>query len=641
MFKSKPTNDDLDTRDLKSASIDITMTDSVEEKFNKLNVDGQLQVSVLSDLVKLNGSGSYLKNERNSARAQSMSLLYKLMTVNQQIMIRQHKDLIDRDVITDQSVTATYVVFSIDWGAVCYVTCEDENQEDEDVTKVRQALSVEVEMLKDLVTKKIKHDDNDAERHKKYTFNCFTDVYPPDKELLGTFEGVLDLARNLPILVKNNNNGKGVPLTYTMMSLEAVVKMCNLQVQNAVKYTAMNEDLAKKCAHVVEEITKTKETLYDIQNDLQANPDQADKGSLGKIYDLLQKFLEDESCFQETLQDLVIKVRSGNEDASVLGKFLDKTLSDTVNIAWYKDQIRDLQTNINKIKSVKSYRSKGITYIGKKDDVSIPGETIGGKRNVFIFYKSSEDDGKHEEFFLRLQMTHARDDDCKFIVVDKDVRKDLWAAGMTKAAIHMFEDGKQKSSDLYGEEGQDLDMCLIKISESKEKKDPPKKWAQVKLRCPHILSGNCQRTGNPNTWICSKCKEVVEYGIDTDLFYCKCGESDPKMARFRCKEKKHDIKYVGYPDEYLSKELSYLQAIKETNILVLGETGVGKSTWINGIANYLHFADMKDAISAEEFRVLDPSSFTFIQEGKEKKIQVGEEETIEKMETGKPAAKEL
>ena len=644
MFKSKVPDDDLDTTDLGGDLIEITKTDNIHEKFNKLSVQGDLQVSVLSGLLQLSGSGSYLKEERNSARAQSMSLLCKLRTVEEEIMIRQRKDLIDKDVLEDESLDATHVVFAIDWGAVCYVTCVDENKEDKDVTKVRQTLRLDVEKLKNLVdikaSEEVSYDNKNEESHKNYTFHCFTDVYPPDKELPVTFGGAVDLARNLPKLMKERNNGKGVPLTYTMMPLANVIKMCKLQVQNTVKYTAIDENVVKKCLHDVEEITKTKQTLYDTQNDLQAHADYVDKGSLDKIHEVLQKFLKDESRFQERLQDLVIKVRSCNEDVSVLEKFLDNALSDTVDITWYNDQIKSLQSDINKVKSVKSYKSKGIAYIGKKDDVTIPGETVSSKRNVFIFYKSNEEDQKNEEFFLRLQSTHIQDNDCKFIVIDKDIRKDLWAAGKKKTAIHKFVGGSKKSSDLYDEEGQDLDMCLIEMFAPKYQQVRPKKWAQVKLRCPNALSGSGQCTGDPITWMCSKCKEVVEYGVETKLFYCNCGESDPKMSRFRCSEKDHGLNYINYPDEYLSAELSNLQAVKEKNILILGETGVGKSTWINGIVNYLYFADMKDAISATEFHVLIPSSFTFTQQGKEKKILVGERDGNENMEAGKSATKE-
>ena len=61
----------------------------------------------------------------------------------------------------------------------------------------------------------------------------------------------------------------------------------------------------------------------------------------------------------------------------------------------------------------------------------------------------------------------------------------------------------------------------------------------------------------------------------------------------------------------------------QINILLLGEIGVGKSTWINALANYLMFATLEEA-EENEMVSLIPTSFTMIDENYERKeVKIG------------------
>ncbi|CAK1358225.1 unnamed protein product [Cercospora beticola] len=51
--------------------------------------------------------------------------------------------------------------------------------------------------------------------------------------------------------------------------------------------------------------------------------------------------------------------------------------------------------------------------------------------------------------------------------------------------------------------------------------------------------------------------------------------------------------------------------IPELNILVLGETGVGKSTFINAFANYIYYGSLDDALRTRDLQCVIPSSFTW------------------------------
>lgn len=69
---------DDDPTDLGSTTVDLVLSDTNEDKFNKLDIDAQLQISLLAGLIKLSGSGAYFQEERKSARTARMSLVYKV-----------------------------------------------------------------------------------------------------------------------------------------------------------------------------------------------------------------------------------------------------------------------------------------------------------------------------------------------------------------------------------------------------------------------------------------------------------------------------------------------------------------------------------------------------------------------------------
>ncbi|CAJ0924951.1 unnamed protein product, partial [Mesorhabditis belari] len=78
----------------------------------------------------------------------------------------------------------------------------------------------------------------------------------------------------------------------------------------------------------------------------------------------------------------------------------------------------------------------------------------------------------------------------------------------------------------------------------------------------------------------------LEYDLG-NKFYCGCGACDVTSFTFRCCNDFHGNEFLAFDEQRLKRYLSTLTPYERINILVIGKTGVGKSTWINATATYI------------------------------------------------------
>ena len=109
-------------------------------------------------------------------------------------------------------------------------------------------------------------------------------------------------------------------------------------------------------------------------------------------------------------------------------------------------------------------------------------------------------------------------------------------------------------------------------------------------------------------WTCWNCGEIIDQGFD-GFYYCKCGQAHSTQFEFKCDDPSHGNDFREFSVLFFRTVLSKQNPKPEFNILILGPTGVGKSTWINSIVNYMTFTTLKEAKQQEKLLSLIGGSF--------------------------------
>ncbi len=599
---------DISQIDNPSSKIEFETTNNLTNRFKQLDVNAELQLSVLANLVQLNGSGKYLKYDKTSSKSSQITLLYSISTKSENLNLFNDslKERLNFQLLN--TLHATHIVVGIDWGANCAVTAEARSENEDDKLKVEGALKTTIDKIGMAIKGEgeVEHDDNYEKQSQSFTYHSNLDVVSTEEPLPTSLTQVIDYIKKLPKLISNSNNGKGKPISYKLLPIDSLRKYYNLEKQIDSIVKSIDENTILKFVYLFEHLDRLKQKVVDIYDIVQSNSTIITDVEYNQVCEFKNQMMIEETELRKKLGGTLIDVRSGKTEMISLEQIIqdfETSKNSTTNI---EKQILELDELTNKISYVNDLQSKGVIYVRKKD--SIEQLISEDNENSYVFFskwssKNEEKWKKNNFIFKNTLKTKNKDNKTKFLLVDSDIKTEY--ISISPVLKHYFngqvfiEDVLQKSiesSDLSLCSSTNIENCLY----------PPNNRVAIKIPCPGSFNGGkCE--SSKHYWHCDTCKSQVEYGFD-NYFYCECGKSLATNYHFKCNSKFHGNGFIFYPEKVLKEYLQQHRPLDEMNILLLGETGVGKSTWINSFANYIHYDTLDDAKDGEFISII-PSNF--------------------------------
>ena len=576
--------------------------------------DKELQLSVLLRLVVPDPNvGAFIGQDDINFSPTNGILLRTAKILREQVgSIADIKHLVS----SYQSGNATHVVVGVEWGATVAI-CLDHS--DRDVPS-EQTVDVNLQQQLQMLISSLKSGARPnpqvvSDISGTYTIRCFSNGLPHGNQP-SSLEDAIALMSDLPRLIQSVNNGKGAPVSFVLVPLSSLTER-TMSLPSRVEQSVFTQALK-----LFREVKITKHNFYSLSQYLKDRNGYLQKPEMDKIYEFLTGFEQAEKKLYNDVINAVAAVRSGDRDQSRLANILRDFSGGCYCVDNIKAFLDTIKPTLQKIQFLDEVTNEGIVIIG---DSQTSLHDIMCNPDVYILYATESAKQQNPRLW--------EENSSAFLgIVREEKRKHVRTSGNTNAAmfayidydivrgahidkgiaIHRYNQGNHVSHNVAEERAVTASLNIASCSQKKKKQlfaARPVKRALVELPCPDT-SSKCG--SNLRIWSCDVCKEQMEYGFD-DNFYCPCGRAPVRTFSYKCNEVSHGHDFLTFQPHVIQEHVRNMKPIREINILFLGETGVGKSTWINGLANYISYSTLSEAENSENVCVI-PTKFTMTDE---------------------------
>lgn len=505
--------------------------------------------------------------------------------------------------------SATHVLTGISWGADLVIRAKHPTETLGDENQLAESATAALTSLANPQTTAAP-DEHTGFRHLDITVHGDTSIWlrePDSTNAIFTFEQAHKFIHRVSAKFGEGDNRSGTPIQYTLMPVSFLSMMRLMDIPRDVLIPESAGPAMAGIFKAFDELFTTHREMEEYLARCQHHDGATPKGHLALATARPRLLIRSRGGLKAKLAHALFNVRlqKGQGDQA-LQNLLDSYIESDISAAAlkrplvYSDKFDFLDTlDTRKVKYIGRYGPRLCNIVQDNSD-----------KDIFVLHYSDIANKAHPEEWIKnrelLDELVRYAGPTKLVVIEDT---DLAGEPLDRSYIAHFRHGQVHVEDML-EHRRILSVnCVMRCPEAaidSANRGKPLNRCPVKIPCPNLT---CD-AGFRCNWICAVCCSPVEYAHVEDRLYCDCGESTYHKWEFQCRDANHGPEWVRYDPQDLETRLKELEPSEQLNVLILGETGVGKSTWINAFVNYLTHDTLDDALDAEELKWVIPSSFS-------------------------------
>lgn len=611
LFKKEIPVDAITISLIEQKFVHSSFIDSYEEKLKQMSIGSELAASILAGLTSPSGSGLYLEEKFGSSRYLHAALYHKIAKLQENLNMASGELKSCLGTTSLRTSEVTHVVTGIEWGVQSIVTATQMMPENPWIpaSTVETQFLTAFEDFKSAIDSSrlyIEGVNGQQSAATQLDITVYSDIFASEGIMVHSFQEAYNFLDLVPSHIECNNDGKGVPTMYTLFPIAMLGMFMGVQVNQDITPVLPSNDCLQEFVQLLDQFRTSKQTLTEHQSYVQMHRLYMPEDHLMIVEEAVSNMTSAEDNLRMEYARLLQAVRGGIVGPEKLQQLLRNSREGGLSPV-----IIGSAANFNreKIDFIDTMVSKGAKYIGY-NRVNLKAElSRQGNNDAYVlwFNTAARADSISWEGNEKLILRKLNEDGRKTFIAIFDC--DAAGLELEKARISHFKNQQELSDDLLEQEQFFVDKCFARCPQpSPETKNfrRPVKRRFVKTTCP---SQKCNQ-GEICEWICCRCLGPIEYGYTDEYIYCDCGRSLYTSYDFKCKSARHGSGFARYEPDIMLQKLKKLDVSDYLNILILGETGVGKSTFINAFVNYVTFGTLDEAMKADELNWLIPCSFS-------------------------------